>query len=156
MSDQKPTARIFLDDIFQEFPPHASRSKDCTRESSEPIPWPGEWRADWRHDWDNWRTNWPNDWAGNWTNNSSDSRFLCNTNTTSLKYLLLRSEDFGGIAYSPKTKCVYSFNHSGFALLQKLQAGMTPKSLISESLTEEDLEAFFAELKKMGIIHERG
>ena len=149
MSEEKPKVKIFLSDIFQEFPPSALRPKmgQPSLPSSRDDPWHNEWSGD-------WRTNWPNDWAGNWVNNSSDARFSGALNPALLHDLLLRREDFGGIAYSPTNKRVYSFNPSGFALLQKLQDGVPKTSLLTDSLTEDDLNEFLTELKKQGIIYE--
>lgn len=151
MSEEKPKVRVFLSDIFQEFPPSAVRPQMGRPRSPRPMqddPWHNEWSGD-------WRTNWPNDWAGNWVNNSSDVRFTSAVNPALLRDLLLRREDFGGIAYSPTSKRVYSFNPSGFSLLQKLQEGVAKASLLSESLTEDDLNEFLVELEKQGIIYER-
>lgn len=130
--NEKPAVKIFLSDIFQELPPSPS---DVRAECST---WESNWRSDWRLDHHN-----------NWYNNTRTMRH--GVSCTIVGELMLRKEVFGGIAYSPMTRKIYSFNDSGFDIINRLQAGTEKEDVEKGLIATEDLESFIIELAQLGI-----
>lgn len=155
----RPEIELYMYSLNQEFPAsrgHESflkrRSETYAERSGKLLaieqiaaevyrPAADDWGAEWVH----------NQWMENYTKTAGRSLARA---ADPMASLIMRREDFGGIAFDPISDRVYKVNEAGYALLEEIQTSHREKALHafrSKQFKSEEIEHFIHFLKGAGL-----